>query len=433
MSEGPSDASSQTTPATDLYRREAVAAATSRMGSPVRPMGLSGLVVLGFMVALFISVAVFLVIGRYARKETVPGVIQPSAGAARVTTLSAGVISEVFVTDGQPISQGTPILRFTSDPSVSPEGGPLTALSGLIAEGTAREAEALVSQGRAQIEGHARSLDDIRARREGLRADGLQLTESLALQRDRVRLAQETLEAGRALSERELFSLLQLRQREEAFIAARQGLGTLQREIRQNEALSAQLDAEEGRLRAQLAQTTAEMRGNQARLDQRRAEQLAAQGVVLVAGRSGRIVALQARPGAVVQPGQALATILPEGVALQAELWAPSRAAGFLQVGAPVRLMYDAFPYQKFGVGRGRVVAIAGAPTNPADLPVPIETKEALYRVVVAIEAESVNGYGRKWRLTPGMRLSADLVLDERSLWEWLFDPIIAAQRRSDS
>ena len=66
-------------------------------------------------------------------------------------------------------------------------------------------------------------------------------------------------------------------------------------------------------------------------------------------------------------------------------------------------------------------------------LPVPIETREALYRIVVRIDDAAVNGYGRKWALAPGMRLAADMILDERNLWEWLLDPLIAAKRRSES
>jgi membrane fusion protein len=203
--------------------------------------------------------------------------------------------------------------------------------------------------------------------------------------------------------------------------------------MRQNQALLEQADAEEGRLQAQKAQSRAEVARARAQFDQRRAEQLAAEGTVVVASRSGRVVALQARPGASALPGQAIAVIVPEGAPLQAELWVPSRAAGFVRVGARVRLMYDSFPYQKFGVGHGRVISVAGAPTNPADLPVPIETREALYRIVVRIDDAAVNGYGKTWALAPGMRLAADMILDERNLWEWLLDPLIAAKRRSES
>lgn len=416
-----------------LFRSEALTAATSRLGSPVKPLGLNGFILSGFFVVLLLGVAIFLGVGRYARKETVAGVIQPSVGSAKVTTLSSGVISEVFVEEGQFVEAGAPVLKFAADPSVSMRSEAPRLLSGLISAGADREASALKAQAQAQIQAGELNLEDLRARQAGLAADQTALKNTIAIQRERIRLSEQTLEAGRRLNERELFSDLQLRQREEALLAAQQTLGGYEREMQRNAAALQQAKAEEGRLNVQVGQANAEIERLQAQFDQRRAEQMALQGTVLVAGRSGRVVSLQARPGSTVQPGQALATILPNGARLQAELWVPSRAAGFVEPGAPIRLMYDAFPYQKFGIGRGRVLSISGAPTNPADLPVPIETSEALYRVVVAIDDDGVSAYGRRWALVPGMRLSADMILDERSLWEWLLDPIIAARQRSNS
>jgi membrane fusion protein len=417
----------------NLFRREALDAATTRYGAPIRPMGVAGWGLTGFLVVLFLAVAVFLAVGRYTRKETVVGVLQPSAGAARVTALAAGVISEVRVTDGQVVRAGDPILVMSTDRTVTDGEAISGSLSDLIGAGSEREALALAEQARSQAAVNARALEDLRARRAGLEDDQTQLAQNLLLQHDRVRLAEETLAAGRTLHERQLFSTLQLRQREEALIAARQGVASIEREMRRNQASMRQMAAEEGRLAAQAAQSVADMELARAQFDQRRAQRLSERAIVLTAAKSGRVVALSARTGAPVQPGRALAIILPEGETLQAELWAPSRAAGFLRAGDRVRLMYDAFPYQKFGVGRGRVISVAGAPVDPADLTVPIEAKEALYRVLVDIESPTVDGYGGTWRLTPGMRLSADLVLDDRSLWEWLFDPIIAARRRAEA
>ena len=416
-----------------LYRREAIEAATTRYGLPVRPMGIAGWVLCLFFAALLLSAAIFLVTGRYTRKETVPGVLQPTAGAARVTTLTPGLIMEVYVTDGQSVQVGDPLLRLSADLIVGNSGSQPRALSELVDAGAGREAKAVAEQALARSEALKRSLEDVRSRRKGLRTDSAGLTETVEMQRERLRLAQETYEAGLSLHERQLFSTLQLRQREEAVIAARQALSAIRREIQRNEEALERLDAEEGQLRAQIRETTAGAAVNQAQLDQRHAAQLADRGTVLVAGKAGRIVAMQARPGGTARPGDALAIILPAGAMLQAELWVPSRATGFLQVGDRVRLMYDAFPYQKFGVGRGAVASIAEAPTNPADLTTPIETKEALYRVLVNLDEPSVQGYGRRWRLAPGMRLSADLVLDDRSLLEWLFDPILAARQRAAS
>lgn len=415
----------------NLYRRQALDAATTRYGAPVRPMGLAGWALSLFMVTLFACVVLFLTVSRYTRKESVAGVLQPAAGAARVTSLTSGLITEVYVADGEFVEAGDPILQLSVDQTVRDESNSPVPVSSLVDAGADREIAAITDQARARIEAIDQSMRDLTSRRNGLRKDVAYLVEAEALQQDRLRLAQDTYDAGRSLHERQLFSTLQLRQREEAVISARQSLATIQRERQRNTEALDRLDAEEGQLRAQRDETSASVAVTHAQLEQRHAEHLVEHGTVLVAGKTGRIVALQARAGATVQPGRALAIILPPGATLQAEIWAPSRAAGFIQVGDRVRLMYDAFPYQKFGVGRGTVASIAGAPTDPADLSVPIETREALYRVLVNIDDPQIQGYGRRWRLAPGMRLSADLILDDRSLWEWLFDPIIAARRRA--
>lgn len=386
----------------------------------------------GFLLALFLAVAVFLATGRYTRKETVIGILQPAEGAARVTALTPGVITEVKVADGQFVKAGDPILVLSTDQSVAVDPLSAASLADLMGAGSEREASAIAEQGRATAASGVEALAEIRARRTAFDDDLRHLTENRMLQQERVRLAEETLAAGRALHERQLFATIQLRQREELLIAARQALGSIEREIERNRAGVQQLAAEEGRIAAQASEAAATVRIAQAQFEQRDAQRLSDRAVVLTAGKSGRVVALSARPGSPAIPGRTLAIILPEGVPLQAEIWAPSKAAGFVRAGDPVRLMYDAFPYQKFGVGRGRVTSVAGAPTDPADLTTPIETKESLYRLTVDLETSHVEGYGRQWRLTPGMRLTADLILDDRSLWEWLVDPLIAARRRSE-
>lgn len=418
-------------PDPDLFRRQALEASASRYGAPITPMGLTGWGLTCFMVAVFISITIFLFVGSYTRKETVVGVLQPTAGAARVTALTTGIIAEVYVQEGQAVEEGDPILELSTDRSLARDGEAPLVLSGLMEEGAVREEVAIADQARAKGDENARSLEDIRAQQQGLMEDQISLSDSVQMQESRVRLARETFEAGLALHDRDLFSTLQLRQREEAMIAAQQGLASIQREIRQNRAALSRTQAEQGRLRAQTAGSLADAAIAHAQFDQRRAQRQAERSTVLVAAKAGRVVALQARVGTPVQPGHALAIILPPGTALQAELWVPSRAAGFLRAGERVRLMYDAFPYQKFGIGQGVVSSIAGAPTEPGDLTVPIETNQALYRVLVAIDDDAIEAYGRRWDLTPGMRLSADLVLDNRTLWEWMFDPIIAARRRA--
>jgi membrane fusion protein len=58
------------------------------------------------------------------------------------------------------------------------------------------------------------------------------------------------------------------------------------------------------------------------------------------------------------------------------------------------------------------------------------EIREPVYRVIVAVARQHMLAFGRPMPLSPGMALSADIVLEERSFVEWLFEPILAMRGR---
>lgn len=93
--------------------------------------------------------------------------------------------------------------------------------------------------------------------------------------------------------------------------------------------------------------------------------------------------------------------------------------------------MYAAFPYQKFGSGRGTVVSVSRTVLAPGDVSVPgLAIQEPTFRVKVRLASNSVRAYGQEMALQPGMLLTADIITSRRSLLEWLFDPLFAAGRR---
>ncbi|WP_428152697.1 HlyD family efflux transporter periplasmic adaptor subunit [Brevundimonas sp.] len=158
---------------------------------------------------------------------------------------------------------------------------------------------------------------------------------------------------------------------------------------------------------------------------------MAEEGQLLSARHAGRLASLLVRPGASVQPGQTLGVVLPVGTELEAELWVPSRAVGFLRREGKVRLLYDAFPYQRFGAYEGRLRYISQATASPGDTAELTGATEPMYRVVVTLDRQSVLAGGRPVPLTPGMRLTADLVLEERPLIIWLLEPLLSTHMRS--
>ena len=59
----------------------------------------------------------------------------------------------------------------------------------------------------------------------------------------------------------------------------------------------------------------------------------------------------------------------PSAHTLVAALFAPTRTAGFIQPGQEVWLRLAAYPYQKFGLAKGRVLKVSVTPIAPQDLP----------------------------------------------------------------
>jgi membrane fusion protein len=49
---------------------------------------------------------------------------------------------------------------------------------------------------------------------------------------------------------------------------------------------------------------------------------------------------------------------------------------------------------------------------------------EPVYKVTAALESQHIEAYGKEIPLRSGMILSADVVLDKRSLFEWLLEPV---------
>jgi membrane fusion protein len=93
-------------------------------------------------------------------------------------------------------------------------------------------------------------------------------------------------------------------------------------------------------------------------------------------------------------------------------------------VGQPVRILYEAFPYQHFGSYRGHVVNVSQTILTRADAAGPIEVKEPAYRVTAALEQSEITAYGKKLSLQPDMLLKADIILENRSLMSWLISPL---------
>src|SRR5262249_10811148 len=169
----------------------------------------------------------------------------------------------------------------------------------------------------------------------------------------------------------------------------------------------------------QRKEAEADLRMRLSELDSRATELANRASYAIVAPVTGRVAALQAVPGATVDPNLPVAVILPRGGKLEANLLVPTRAIGFVEVGQPVGIKYAAFPYQQFGIQHAKVARVARTILSPDELRIPVAISEPVYGVVVELDEQSVSAYGRPYPLQLGMLLGGEIVLARRTVLEW--------------
>jgi membrane fusion protein len=151
---------------------------------------------------------------------------------------------------------------------------------------------------------------------------------------------------------------------------------------------------------------------------------------VIRAPIAGTITNIAVSLGASLAEDALLATVLPKGSGLEAQLLVPTRAAGFVQPGNEVVLRYDAFPFQRFGQYRGSVHNVSRTVWSPGEKVGPMTVREPVYRIDVQLDRQTVAAGGQEIALRPGMMVNADILLEKRTVFEWIFEPVLELRGR---
>ena len=363
-------------------------------------------------------VVVFLLLGHYTRRSRVTGQLVPTQGLITVTSPTTGTLPQISVKEGERIAAGQTLAVVAVPLATTDAGNTFQALEQKIQgkrEGVVRSSAAQDALLQAQSRGLVQQS-------EALRAEIAQIDREVSTRAAQVALAQQTLERLRQLRASQYVSDVQLQQQESTLLEQRSEMQALQRQGLASQRQLEQLVQAAREIPAQRATTAAGAQRDLAALDQESIETQSRGGSTINSPVQGVVATQFVKPGQAVQAGQPLMAILPGDGRLQAELLVPSRAIGFIAPGDRVLLRYQAFPYQKFGHHTGRVTQVSRSALGAAELGT--QAQEPFYRVVVSLDAQSVLAYGKQESLKPGMLLDADILGEQRSLIEWVFEPL---------
>ncbi|WDD96181.1 HlyD family secretion protein [Burkholderia sp. FERM BP-3421] len=409
---------------TPLFREAAQDAQRTRtLGEIVliRPVSLRFLTLAAVSMALV--VILFFAFGAYTRRTTVEGVLTPDTGLVKLYTQQPGIVLRKYVTEGRAVTRGQPLYAISTDLQSAAAGDTQAAIID-----QARQRKSSLQQEMAktrQLQGDER--DTLQAKITSLRAELAGIDDQLAAQRTRTSLAADAAARYAGLLAKDYISKDQAQQREADLLDQQSKLHGLQRDRagttqQLTQALS-DLDGLALKQQNQLAQ----LGRNVSEVDQSLIESEARRELVITAPETGTATAVIAEPGQMVDTAHPLASIVPASSHWQAYLFVPSAAVGFIHVGAPVLIRYQAYPYQKFGQYAATVTSIARTALSTADLASsggPASGDGTYYRVTVALRSQSVTAYGKPQPLQAGMALQADILQERRRLYEWVLEPL---------
>lgn len=399
---------------------------------------------LSVAVLCFVILLVSLLIwGEYTRRASLSGYVIPEGGVLRVYSPLAGRVGALHVHEGQEVQAGHALLTVLDERYR--EKGP-ESRSAVVTqiESRQRSLRSVVSE---QKQLYQRTRTGLETRIHALEQELIQLQQEQRTLQQRLELAQAMEQRFRDLRAQDFVSVVQLQEKTEAAAELRYRVQLTERNqstiTRELQSLQTELEVLPMREHTQVSELERNLQGAQQELIETQSKR----ELVVPAPTSGRVTGLSAKLGAGVDPERPLMTVVPsdsDKSALEVHLFAQSKDAGFIRPGQLVRIRYQAYPYQKFGHYDGVVQEVSGSPMLPTELPYPVATKsdglsllaglpampssDPMYRIRIRPQMPYVMAYGQKQALQTGMQVEADVMLDTRTLLEWIFEPLLSVR-----
>lgn len=241
------------------------------------------------------------------------------------------------------------------------------------------------------------------------------------------------------LAKLQVGSQLALLEAQAQVIEAQRGLDSANAQVMQTardlQALQAERDGYNQQWRGQVSQELSEQgrKLSDAR-EQLNKATLRRSLVTLVADQPSIVQTIaKVSPGAVLQSGEQLMSLTPLDATLETEVNVAGLDAGFVHPGNPVTIKFDTFPFTQYGSAMGtvRFMSPDSFTSAPEDRQRGVSQNAApqggpaFYRSRITIDANNLHNTPPGFRVGPGMPVTADIKVGERTLMSYLLSRVL--------
>ncbi len=420
---------------TPLFRKEAVEAQRPQAYGRailVRPITFS--VLTSVAVAIAGVIVGYFVWGTYTEHVTLRGQLLPDRGVIKVHPAQFGTVVEKHVSEGDSVARGDALFVISSERFSSAMG----PTKGLVGRELERQ-QAILEQAIERAQAHeSAELESLERTEAALKEEMRNLDAMLESQRERLALAEEAVERYSIVQDRGFVPEDRLIAERDNYLQQRSQLQSLERERAAVERQLTELKNNARNLPFRYDNELADLERALASVRRDLTENEAQRLVTVTTPTSGTAAVVGAQIGQFVDTSRPLLSIVPDDSELEAHVYAPSNAIGFIEPGDKVLLRYEAYPYQRFGHHESTVEAVSRTAVSPAELAsaavargVPeAQGGEPLYKVTLALSSQTITAYGEQHELEVGMAVEADVLQDTRRLYEWILEPLYSLTGR---
>lgn len=389
----------------------------------------------GPMMGLFAVLAagalmVFATTFRFAQKEQVQGYLTPASGWSRVLASDFAVVERCLVNAGDAVQAGDIVLELSSGAGLER------------AQTVSRKLLAEIDERKSYLEDQLKLIESQyeieRAlhfqEQETNQHELARLERELVYHRSRLDTARSRLNDSRRLQPSGLLSEQDIAALRDEVAIRSLSVSEKEREADRILALLATADGRRRKLSLAAQREQAAIAGQIHALAMEQSRTQAQGAARVLAPRDGVVASVRVKAGDQLRPGDVLLDIVPEDRSLRARLFARSSSMGYVEPGQQVKVYLDAFPYQRHGAQSGRVLAIFETTLRAGESDIANSLGIAATESVFQIEVEFPDGFQlapqQQSNLRPGMTLTADVVINRRTLVEWVLEPLQGAMRR---
>jgi membrane fusion protein len=409
-------------PPPPLFRQVALdAAAGTQIGEALKThwRGVAGFTLAAF--ALLAALLVFVATVEYSPVHRIASFVDAKGGLVRLKAPIDGRVARLAVKDGAMVKKGD-LLAVIGSERLREEGGGERAVvrQSVDAEKATigREIDAArreAAMNRLMLE---RRLHGLREERETLRADirsGEKLLVSLTAQSDHVAsaAAEGYLPRQQAAQKRDEVSA-----QESRLASAKGALARVERDIETS-------DAERQLIDARLAGVIENRQRSSGELNRLTAQSEMDAEQAIRAPQDGRVSFASLADGQSVEAGQPLFTLAPANDSLVVKLLVAPAAVASVRPGVTIKLIFRAYPQERFGLFDARVDSVNEIPSLPGEVPQVSGQSEPMFVAIATLPGELRSPSGQVLPLKPGMLADALVPMERRTVLEWLLEPIL--------